>query len=1054
MSGGQQMFEVTQLSKLGGPLSKRIYINEVGKVVSDGSACTMSAGTARRARFQSLPEVAGFISKMPPTDALALGRLRGDLDGVLHLTTQAKLASMNGTAPPNLIARTASFIRYQDGQPAFALVDIDTKGMPDAVRARVAAAGGLWSALCSVLPALATAARIVRNSTSSGLSRIDTGETFPGSNGQHIYLAIGDGADAERFLYALHDRCWLAGLGWHMVGAGGQLLDRSLVDRMVHAAERLVFEGAPVVETPLQQDQSIRAAVPHEGAVLETLEACPPLRIVEQAELKHLKAKSTDALAPERAKEREGFIVRNAKALAERTSLPLAAARRAIERQCEGVLHPGIVLPFDNQELAGVTVADVLANPANYVGETLADPLEGISYGRTKAMVMQRPDGTPWINSFAHGRTVYELRFDARAAREAIDAADDAQVADVFVQVAVGGDLDPAALEGLRDAVSDRAKIGKRTLMAKLAAAQKAQGARDAEDRRNRKAAERNDPRPQLDVPAPDAPWLPVMEALNDVMSSSKAPEPPMRDIDGVATEIRVRCVPDLHGLTSVGVNDGDAKDTRLPAPEQPLLTRMTEVRLAEAIERHIEYMNDKGCPVHLGPAFVSHYLQRSDNILPIVTSVATLPVVTVAGRLMATPGLDRDSGIVFRISPEMLALVPDPAQITDARVAAAMRFLIEEWLVDVLTDYTGKATLIAAALTIIERSLLPERPAFFVTAGRRGGGKTTALMMLLMAVTGMRPSAAAWSPNEEERRKSLFAYLLEGLPALIFDNIPRGAQLSCPHIEKAITSSLYADRRLGVSETVSVSSSTVLMFTGNNIGPKGDLASRSLQVRLEIDRADPENRPFRHPDPVGWTEANRGKILRALYTVLLGNPNRRGEPETRFKTWWRLVASAIEHATKLHAEDVAKKVAAMVEDPRDNPPIAISFRDLFLTQEQDDEEGAALVDALQALRMQADWGARGFKASDVARMLNDRSERGPGEVERCALVKEFLFPGTSPDLSVTSIAIGKRLRKHVGEPVSIGNETLILREEKEKGGGGRASSEYFVEIKTGEVGK
>jgi hypothetical protein len=37
------------------------------------------------------------------------------------------------------------------------------------------------------------------------------------------------------------------------------------------------------------------------------------------------------------------------------------------------------------------------------------------------------------------------------------------------------------------------------------------------------------------------------MEALNDVMSSSTAPEPPMRDIDGVMTEVRVRCVPDLQ---------------------------------------------------------------------------------------------------------------------------------------------------------------------------------------------------------------------------------------------------------------------------------------------------------------------------------------------------------------------------------------------------------------------------------------------------------------------------------------------------------------------------
>ena len=115
------------------------------------------------------------------------------------------------------------------------------------------------------------------------------------------------------------------------------------------------------------------------------------------------------------------------------------------------------------------------------------------------------------------------------------------------------------------------------------------------------------------------------------------------------------------------------------------------------------------------------------------------------------------------------------------------MRFLCDEWLCDVATDYTGKCTLIAAALTVIERSLLPDRPAFFVTAGRRGGGKTTALAMLIMAVTGIWPAAAAWSTNEEERRKALLSYFLSGVSYILWDNIPRGAQISCPHIEKSL---------------------------------------------------------------------------------------------------------------------------------------------------------------------------------------------------------------------------------------------------------------------------
>ena len=175
--------------------------------------------------------------------------------------------------------------------------------------------------------------------------------------------------------------------------------------------------------------------------------------------------------------------------------------------------------------------------------------------------------------------------------------------------------------------------------------------------------------------------------------------------------------------------------------------------------------------------------------------------------------------------------------------------------------------------LTIIQRSLFGEQPAFFVTAGRRGGGKTTALIMLMMAATGTRPAAAAWSPNVEERRKAILAYLLEANPAIIWDNIPRGTQISCPHIEAACTTALYTDRRLGVTENITVSAATINLFTGNNIGPKGDFSSRSLKSHLEVDRHDPENRKFKHPDPIGWTDANRVKILQSLYTIMLGNP-------------------------------------------------------------------------------------------------------------------------------------------------------------------------------------
>jgi hypothetical protein len=631
--------------------------------------------------------------------------------------------------------------------------------------------------------------------------------------------------------------------------------------------------------------------------------------------------------------------------------------------------------------------------------------------------------------------------------RKAIDDAPEKGAVNVLVRYVLAAELDAIELDALRRYVAERAKEGLLAIRQQLKAALEQQRRLREREERDRRIAERRDPRPQIPAPPENAEWLPQMQALNDVLGAARDLEPPARDNDGFVVQVCVRRLPKMHALTALGVNEGDTEETRLPPPEQPLLTRLDEPQLAEMIERHIEYVDPADRSVHLAKAFVRHFQRRSDDALPVMAAIATLPIVLGDRTLLTGRGLDRERGIVFRVPKELEAMLPQPDDCTSTAVAEAMQFLTDEWLRDVATDYVGKCILISAALSIIERSLLPDRPVFFVTAGRRGSGKTTTLIMLLMAVTGIRPAAAAWSPNEEERRKALLAYLMEAICAIIWDNIQRGARISCPHIEKACTTEWYSDRRLGVSEIMVAAATAIQMFTGNNIGPKGDLASRALTARLEVDRADPENRAFRHPDPVAWTEANRGKILAALYTILLGNPALRpgwnGAPQTRFKAWWRLVGSAVEHAAQQHAGHVA----ALTMDPLGAcPPQEISFRELFVTQEQDDEESASLADALNALGCQ--WPKETtFKAADLAKLINDQSEyRSSVQIERSATVREFLFSERPQNQDVTAKAVGKRLKRHIGDPVRYGAITLILKECRDLHGGANGAWSFYVQ--------
>src|SRR5215471_19778624 len=124
--------ELTTFTKPSGPLTKRISLASDGTLRSDGSACIMSEGSAQRTRFADLAAFAEHIASMAPHEAIALGVLRDGLPDQVQIATKKAL---NGTSYcPDLIARTADHIIYRPDRPAFVLIDIDTKGMPDIVR--------------------------------------------------------------------------------------------------------------------------------------------------------------------------------------------------------------------------------------------------------------------------------------------------------------------------------------------------------------------------------------------------------------------------------------------------------------------------------------------------------------------------------------------------------------------------------------------------------------------------------------------------------------------------------------------------------------------------------------------------------------------------------------------------------------------------------------------------------------------------------------------------------------------------------------------------------
>jgi hypothetical protein len=431
------------------------------------------------------------------------------------------------------------------------------------------------------------------------------------------------------------------------------------------------------------------------------------------------------------------------------------------------------------------------------------------------------------------------------------------------------------------------------------------------------------------------------------------------------------------------------------------VLVMLTPTGVELLIEKYVGWIAQRkdgsGYFASLPQPYIVALMEYPTSAVSVVRAINTCPLITASARLIEGAGLDRETGLFHRIDPVLRKCVPQNKP-TDEEVKKALRFLLDEWLVDVALDPVGKCVAILLALTLLQRALLAERPAFFVTAGLRGGGKTTLVGMIIAATLGRRPAAAAWSDSVQERQKALFSYLRQGLAALVWDNIRRGATISCPHLEAALTAPEIADRVLGVSRVETVPATTVQIFTGNSIGPRGDMASRSFVVSLNVDRPDPENRSFTHADPLGWTEANRVKILSALYTILVGGILQRPQEQvakTRFKAWWQMIGWSVEYA------------AGLLD-------IKLDCDDLLRFGEAEDEEASATSRALTALGGQ--WGGKWFTTRAVVLFLSERNSLLDQDKAARA---EALFDALSdlngkPLENPTARTIGKLFQKHL----------------------------------------
>ena len=249
---------------------------------------------------------------------------------------------------------------------------------------------------------------------------------------------------------------------------------------------------------------------------------------------------------------------------------------------------------------------------------------------------------------------------------------------------------------------------------------------------------------------------------------------------------------------------------------------------------------------------------------LPALAGVARQPYFRESdGELITQPGYDKSTQR-FGVFDSRQFYFPDQS------LEAAKNAL--EQLEDLLKEFhfvgpTDKAAALSAIFTAVVRPTLPHAPAFHVRAPIFGSGKTY-LCELIGAFAGPAGNAKVSYPTTSEEATKVILSLLLTSPAVIeFDDmdtdwIPHGT------IKRMLTAESITDRILGVSKTATVSTRSLFLGSGNNVGPIRDLLRRVLTIHIDPRCPTPATMIYRE-FPVDKVRQRRGEYVSAVLTII-----------------------------------------------------------------------------------------------------------------------------------------------------------------------------------------
>ncbi len=399
-----------------GNATKRIVPDAHGQPVKDEKhSLGISRGQIKALCIDGLAGLQTVLRGITPKQCLTHGVPKNTTE---NGQTWDLVTKENDAGQPGVLARSLKNFEYP-ANTKLLMLDIDPHpASPCQLKTPHEAIG----TLTDIMPELHGIGWLATTSTSSAIKCKKTGEWLKPPAGMHVYfLATGD---VKQFANTLKIRLWLAGLGFCRLATPNQqtgvamVLNRAVFDLSVFSPERPDFVAGALIPPGASFFQDRPEPILSPGSIAD-LDALPVPTREESAEY--------------------------------RTRLHQAKASLRLQREqhvahCYRAMHPdadsATVQHHVNQQIARADAGELSGSHRLYLddgrvvsfddlgkdddGITLADPLEGLSYGRTKAYFHWNK-GKPFILSLAHGVKTRYTQLHDNAADFCINTVNDVQ---------------------------------------------------------------------------------------------------------------------------------------------------------------------------------------------------------------------------------------------------------------------------------------------------------------------------------------------------------------------------------------------------------------------------------------------------------------------------------------------------------------------------------------------------------------------------------------------------------------------------------------------------